>query len=171
MLARMWWRGATWRPAGLRRDRRVMVLRFAGVGCTSTRQLGVDAPAQLLGAERFRDVVVRAELEAPIDVGVLTARGEQDDRYVCSCWVRAKVGKDLESGELRHHHIEDAEIRAFRLRERESRLAVGCADNAVAVVFETEANEIEDVLLVVNDEDGLGRGRRGLHPYHSRLNE
>ena len=79
MLARMWWRGATWRPAGLRRDRRVMVLRFAGVGCTSTRQLGVDAPAQLLGAERFRDVVVRAELEASIDVGVLTARGEQDD--------------------------------------------------------------------------------------------
>ena len=57
------------------------------------------------------------------------------------------------------------------LRQGQPGLAVGCGEHPVAVVFETEANEIEDVLLVVHHEDGLGRGCRGVHPYLSRLSE
>jgi len=84
VFARVHGQGA---PSGMGFDRKVMALRVPGRPESSARKLGVDASAELLGAERFRDVVLRAELEASIDVGVLTARGEQDDPRGGGCRV------------------------------------------------------------------------------------
>src|SRR5262249_44012769 len=136
---------------------------------SSTRQLSLDAPAQLLRAERLRDVVVRADLKASIDVGVLTTRSEQDHPHVGSPRIGAQVPQDLKSTEFRHHHVENAEIRAFCLSQHETRLAVRRGDHPVAVVFQAEADDVEDVLFVVDYEYSLGGGRRNLHSSRLRL--
>ena len=105
-----------------------------------------------------------AELEAAVDVGILTPGGEQDDPHGRRRRVLAEVRQDLESAQFGHHHVEDAEIGAFCLRQRESRLAVGCGEHPVAVVFQAETHEIQDVLFVIHHEYCLGRGCRGVHP-------
>src|SRR5262245_9980899 len=142
---------------------------YTGEPRSSTRQLSVDATAQLLRAERLREVVVRTDLKPSIDVGVLTPRSEQDHPDVGSPRIGAQLPQDLESTEFRHHHVENAEIRAFCLRQHETRLAVGRRDHPVAVMFETETDDVEDVLFIVDYEYGFGGGRRDLHSPRLRL--
>ena len=67
-----------WRSTSI--DERTIAERArAGVSLRPPQQRR-DASGQLSRAERFRDVVVSAELEAGDALGFLAARGDHDDR-------------------------------------------------------------------------------------------
>ena len=70
-----------------------------------------------------------------------------------SCWSTSRPGP------LRHHHVEHAQRGLRAAGERDRLGAVGGADDVVAVTFEAEADQVQDVLLVVGDEHGRGHGR------------
>jgi hypothetical protein len=119
-----------------------------------------------LRAERLLHVVVRADLEAAGDVGLLHPRGQQDDRHPARPFVLAQPRRDLVPVELRHHHVEDGQVRSPLDGEPERVAAVVGGNHVVAGALEPERDEGEDVRIVVGDEDerlAVLPFRRGAH--------
>src|SRR5437899_340467 len=68
---------------------------------------GTHAAPELADRERFRDVVVGAELEAEHFVQLLATRRQHDDR---NARLRAETLADLQTVEPREHHVEHHEV-------------------------------------------------------------
>jgi len=105
---------------------------------------------EFLGAERLRDVVVRANLEAHELVGLLAPAGEHDDRHVR---LPTESPGDIEAVELGQTEIEHDEIRLLGARGGERGLSIVCHDHREAGVLEIVACELHDLRLVVDDHD------------------
>ena len=54
----------------------------------------------------------------------------------------------------RHHHVEDDQVRPMLLGDLQPLATVGGGDDAEAFAFHVEANELDDVRLIVDDENG-----------------
>ena len=74
----------------------------------TTAQRRADASEELREAERLRDVVLRAELEARDLVHLAGLRRQDDDRHRAP--FGTQVVQDLEAVALRQHHVEDDEV-------------------------------------------------------------
>src|SRR6266852_8868471 len=81
---------------------------FAGGGALRPSHHRFQPRQKLHEAERLRDVVVGAELQADDLVDLLPARGEHDDRRVVA--TPAQLAADVEAALLRQHHIEDDHV-------------------------------------------------------------
>src|SRR5262245_28767736 len=66
---------------------------------------------QLSWAERLAEVIGRARLEAALDVAVLRAGGEQDDRHPARRLLGPQPPRHLDAVQLGHHHVQHGEIR------------------------------------------------------------
>jgi len=78
---------------------------------------GANPRDELAWIERFRQVVVRAELKAHDSVDVVAARREHDDgegRF------RANASEHVEAAEPRQHHVEHDEGEALATRHLET---------------------------------------------------
>src|SRR5262245_12412368 len=122
------------------------------IGSPATEN-GLHPRAELLRAERLADVIVRPGVEPALDVGLLAPRSEQDDRHLARRFVLAETPCHLEAVHLRHHHVEDREIRPRAPSKLERLSAVTCLEHRVARALETEDDQLEDVLVVVRGED------------------
>src|SRR5262245_25335294 len=122
------------------------------IGSAATEN-GLHPRAKLLRAERLADVIIRPGVEPALDVGLLAARSEQDDRHLARRFVLAETSRHLEAVQLRHHHVEDGEIRLRAPSELERLCAVTCLEHGVARALEAEDDQLEDVLVVVGGED------------------
>ena len=129
-------------------------------------QLGAHAAAELAQAEAvLGDVVVGADLEPEDLVDLLRLRREHDDRDDA---LGAEAAADLEAVDARHHDVEDHEVEALAGEGLERLLAVARGDDLVALLLEGEAQQLEDRLLVVDQQDarsglvhrGSSSGRR-----------
>src|ERR1051325_9390721 len=87
---------------------------------------GVDASDELAHAERLRDVVVGAELEADHLVGLLGAGREHED------WrrrVTANDPADLEAAHIREHYVEKQHVRLLFGDQMQGSFAAGGAED------------------------------------------
>ena len=107
--------------------------------------------------ERLRDVVVRPELQADDRVDVVRSRREHQHRRVADA---PDLAADLEAVELWQHQVEDHERRVVPAEERQRLLAIGRRDDGEPFLLEVQAQQVDDVALVVDDEDGF-HGARG----------
>src|SRR3569833_1213386 len=74
-------------------------------------QLDANACAQLVGAERLGDVVVRAELQELDFLTIGVARREDDDRGVAP---RADLAADARPIDVRKPQVENDDVRSLR---------------------------------------------------------
>ncbi len=125
---------------------------------------------ELLGDERFRDVVVGAAEKVLDLVLQRVADGEEHDRDETGPEVFAKLGHYLVAGRLAEHEVEQDDVRPplDRRRMREESVAHGHALKAGAL--EDAFDQAQDLLVVVDDESDVApdqsrartvRGRHG----------
>ena len=111
---------------------------------------GADAGDQLAQPERLDDVVVGAELEPDDPVGLLAARGDDDDRHVGAL---AQLPADVEPVGVREPQVEQDEVRLGRLERR--RTGRGALD-LEALAAEPLDERLGDCVLVLDDQDAHG---------------
>jgi hypothetical protein len=111
---------------------------------------GPDTRYDLARGERFGNVVVRAELESDDPIGLVTARREHDHR---GCMIGPDTAEHLEPVESRKHQVEQHEVGAVILEDRERGLAVLGAEHAEPVLLEITAEHLADDRFVVRDQD------------------
>ena len=68
------------------------------------------------------------------------------------------LAADLEAVDLRKHQVEHHQVGVVPRVERQPLLAVGGADDAVALLFEIEPEQLDDVALVVHQQDSFHPG-------------
>ena len=107
--------------------------------------------------ERLGDVVVGPQVQAFRFVGGRALRREQDDR---DRPLLAEVAHDLDAVEVRHHDVEQDDVRADILGLLERLFAAVGGDDAETLFAEGDRDELRDARLVVRDEhEWLGTHR------------
>ena len=123
---------------------------------------GADAREQLGDAEGLDHVVVAAELETAHAVFFLAFGGDQEHGHPRVAL--AQKPQDLEAVFLRQHDVEQDEVGALAFRHLEARVAVLGDEHAVAFRLERQGQRKSQVLVVLDDEDGLfGQGTFRAH--------
>ena len=130
-----------------------VILRGGGGEHRRAAEIRLDARKQLAHGKGLGDVVVRTDLKAEDLVLLLFARGQDDDGHVVA--LGAQRAADIEAHHFRHHHVEQDEVGLFFACHGETRLAVIGLERVIARTLQVEADDIDDVFLVLDDEDGL----------------
>jgi hypothetical protein len=99
---------------------------------------------QLVGVKRLGHVVHCAELEATHDVARLGLRGQEDDRDVAPLRRSLDTRAGLETVHLRHHDVQQDQVRPHRGQHVERLSAVGGDADRVAF-FPQDGGEGLDV--------------------------
>ena len=141
------------------------VADLANAACGHTVELAAaqerpHAADQLRHRERFRDVVVRAELEAEDAVELGVARAQQDDGDVA---LRAEGPADVGPEEARHHHVEDHDVELRRPRFLERVLAVTGDLDVEVLLLEAVADGVDHGDIVVGHQDAGNCGQTSLY--------
>ena len=110
-------------------------------------------------AERLRDIVLRAELDACDDIGLLALRGDHHDRDRSRLLVLLHPPAHLESVEVGQHEVEDDEVRLLAAQHLEREAAAVDRPRAHARALGVELDELRDLRLVLDDQQlRLGGG-------------
>jgi hypothetical protein len=129
--------------------------RVAGAGPAQQRP---DAGRQLLGRERFGEVVVGAGFEPGDDVVGVGASRDHDDRHVGRL---ADLPADLEPVEAGEHDVDQHHVGRLALEGGECFFAgLGLLD-CPALIFECELDRGADALVVFNGQDASGHEEDG----------
>jgi hypothetical protein len=132
----------------------------------------LDPGHELLRHDRLDQVVVRADVEAALQVMRLAQRGADEHRHVAERRVPLDLGAHRVAVELRHLDVEDEEIRRLRPADRERLGAVHRAHHLVAGVGQDRHGVAVDERRVVGQEDELARPRAGAeHVEHLAVGE
>ena len=126
---------------------------------TRAPEHGSNAHEQLARTERFREVVVGADLEAHDAIDLVAERGQHDDGHI-RC--RAQLAANFEPALARQHEIQHDEIEAAMHERAPSLLSVGDRRCREAVLLEKIAQQRADLAVVVYDED-VGRSVHGVN--------
>jgi len=113
---------------------------------------GLDPGDERPGVERLRDVVVGTQLETDDRVDVIVAGRQHEHGGIAAA---TDLATDLQPVDLRQHEVQDHEIRVVAGVFRQGFLAVRGGDDGEPFLLEIEADEVDDVALVVDDEDRL----------------
>ena len=114
----------------------------------------LDPAHQLAQAERLRQVVVGAELEADDLVDLVVAGGQDEDRHLGAGG--AEAAQDLEAVDPGQADVEDDEVGRLVRRDVEALLAGAGDGDLVAFLLERVLDAARDGVLVFDDEDGGG---------------
>jgi hypothetical protein len=104
-------------------------------------------------SSRLREVVVGAHFQPDDAIGLLAARGEQDDRHARA---GAQVAAQLEAVVPGQHQVEDHQVGPRALQRRAQASPVRYGGYPVALLLEIVAQQRADFRIVVNDEDVVG---------------
>ncbi len=139
---------------------------LAGAADAGQLQHGADAGEELARAERLRQVVVRARLEA-LDAGLFTGPGrDEDDREPAQRRVGADGAQQRQAVQPRHHHVGEQQIGRLAANRLERRQAV--ADGLDTVGRREQAGDVvAHVRVVVGHHDP--RSWRRLSPRRPTL--
>lgn len=98
----------------------------------------------------FDEEIIRADIQYTGDHARVVDSGEDEDGGAAELAYRLA---DLPAVHVRHHEIEQDDVRAFLFGEVDTfRAAVGC-DHVEAVGFEQHAHEFGDGDIVINDKN------------------
>jgi hypothetical protein len=120
-------------------------------------QHGLHARHERRLIHRLRQVLVCTGFEPADHVLRFRAGRDEDDRHEWQGGVRLEPPADLEPVELRHHHVEEDQVRMLRAGEAERLLAIGRRQELVAVDSEASLENVDVGWVVVGDEDPRGR--------------
>jgi hypothetical protein len=107
----------------------------------------LDPGDNLLGLKGFYHIIVRPQLEAEHLVEHLALGGEHDDGAL---GFFADFAADLPAVELRHHHVEQDQIRLFGVKQFKGFHAVRRDDRVKAFLFEIQTQQFADVGVVIH---------------------
>ena len=116
----------------------------------------LDPGQQLNWVERLDDVVVGSRRQAEHLVRGQCLRRQHDDAGRRRSGVAPEPLRNLEAVELRHHDVEEDEIRAELNGPLQRLLAVRCNRDLVAGRAQVHLDEPCDVRVVVHHQDHLG---------------
>src|SRR5829696_8888850 len=114
---------------------------------------GRDARLKFPRTERLSHIAFGVLLEAGWKVLLVDRRGQQQDRDLRRVRVAAQGVHDLEAGPYRHHHVQHARIRPVAQRELQRLPAVTRPECLVSRLLQRQADELQDVLVVVSGQD------------------
>src|ERR671910_1415524 len=115
---------------------------------------GAHADGELPQAERLGEVVVGSDGEARDLVGLFRSRGEHQHGNPP---VALQPPAHLEPVHARKHQVQHHKVGWLSFRGVERLSAVGRDHDPVSLTLKACANGLRDRLLVVDDQDGLGR--------------
>src|SRR5581483_7180499 len=118
-------------------------------------EVDADAGDQLVERERLREVVVRAEVEAPQLRRQVGARREHEHREVRP--LAPELGEQPHPVEPRQQQVEDDELVRLGEPEAQTGRAVLDAVDRKALGLEPQSQELEDPRFVLDDQDPHGR--------------
>ena len=111
-----------------------------------------DLESNVALRQGLREVVDRAQLEAPLDV-VLGRRGARhEERDPCQGLVLPHAQDHVEPVLVRHHEVQQKEIDLLTLHDPERLLAAFRLEEDVVPLTEHHAQELSAMGLVVNDQ-------------------
>ncbi len=105
---------------------------------------------KLAGAERLREVVVRAHLQADDAIGFVTLGGEHDHRDTA---LLTDPLERLQAVELRHHHVQQHRVERRRRERLEPAAPVIGVHRDDAVRLEVAREQLEQASVVIDDQD------------------
>ena len=117
--------------------------------------MGPNPREQLARAERLRDVVVAADLQAQHTVELLASGGEEQDRNIgCGC-VRAEPAAEVEAVAVGQHYVQKNQVRAVILDRLKGSGQPVEYHNGIAAVAQVVLEERTKISIVFYDDDGL----------------
>jgi hypothetical protein len=114
-----------------------------------------NAQRQLAGAERLGDVVVGPELEPDDAIDLLRAGGQHDDRQTGELAIGPNPPADLLPRQVRQHQVQHQQIGRRVLEQAQCGVAGRGGLHLVPGPGQVDADELEDVGLVIYHEDSL----------------
>jgi len=117
------------------------------------RQVRSDPCEHFLRLERLVDEIDRAELETPHLLAWLRQRREKNDRAVAGDGICLQARTRLEAVHLRHHDIQQDQIRDDTLRDGERVFAAPGREQAVAVTLERLIQDLKVRGVVIHQQD------------------
>ena len=134
------------------------------VGRTAAARHRPHARDQLARRERLGDVVVGAQLEAEHLVALVHTPRHHDHGDAAGLGVLLEAAADLPAVELGHHDVEEDHVGLAVPGVAHGIGAVAQDGDVVAFLVEVEADQLRDVLLVLDHQDpteALAPGRAG----------
>ena len=110
---------------------------------------------QDLRAERLGHVIVGPEVQAADDVRLLPFGGEHDDRHGLGPRIVPQSLADGQSVDAGQHQVQEDQIGRSRLGGGQGLLARRHARHLVAFLQQMVADQLPDVLLILDDEHGF----------------
>ena len=123
---------------------------MADLGRADASQQRPDARRQLLGHERFGEVVVRSCLQAGDDVVGVVAGGHHHDRHVAVPTDRAAQLEPVDAGQ---HDVDQHDVGALALERLDGGFARRHALDGPALVLEGELHRLADPFVVLHGQD------------------
>src|ERR1700712_226496 len=119
------------------------------VGSAAAGEHRGDPRRKLPRAERLDDVVVGAGLEALLDVGLLGAGGQHDDRQTVHVGVGTQGAGSVQAAHAGHHHVENHQVGLLGGAGLHGRGTIPHRYDVVPTVTQLEHDELADVCVVI----------------------
>ena len=114
-----------------------------------------DGLEQLAAGERLGQVVVRPDLHSGDEVPDLALDRHHRDRGLARLRRVLQGRADLPARQLRHHHVQEDQIRLGFERQIDALPPVARDENGITGVGEDRLDDQEDVLVIVDDQDSF----------------
>ena len=117
------------------------------------RQPSFQTGAQQHLVKGFGEIILRAQFD-PFDHAAQIGHGRDDDhRNVAPFGLGLQLAQNLKAIHLRHHNIEQDQIRLFRGHLRQRLSPIGRADGGIAQIVEFLLQGINIKGFVIDDQD------------------
>ena len=131
-----------------------------GAGPMGAPQQRAHARDHFVGAERLGDVVVGAQLEPDDAIRLFGPGREHDDRDARRARVTAQRAAYLQAVEAGEHQVEQQQVGQRAAHRRQDFRAGVKHVHGKAGAPEAVAEQVRDVVVVLDDQQTLGRGSR-----------
>ena len=125
---------------------------------TTAAQDRLDPGHHLPWAERFGDVVVRAQFQPDDPVRLVPLRGQHDDRRPADRFVRPDRAQHFQPVGFRKQDVEEDQVRLLLPRLENRRFPVRCEERREPLLAQVVRQQILDLFFVFDDKD---RARQG----------
>ena len=126
--------------------------RFAGRMLVHAADNGADARHDLARGERLDDVVVRADIQAENAVRILVLGGDHQDWNIGH---RTDAAAYVQAVDAREHDIQQHQRGGGRVKQGQRLLAGAGSQIGPAFGLHIFGKNFQDLLVVVNDQDGI----------------
>ena len=141
----------------------VDVDRDIGLGLllgSMTTQEGFDSGGENPWAEWLGDVVVGSPIKACDHVALLALGREHDDRHLAGAGVSLESPANLQPVDGRKHQVEHYQIGNLLPNGLESLFTTSHAGDLVIRLREVVADQLQEIVLVINNKDSVTDGGR-----------